>query len=93
MSLIDLYDIEVSSISRTIQDYTVENFIQTYSNQLTKLDFVRDHDKLLYIVNELVDWYKGNIDSILTSKFVMNKQEHVKSYELLCKFLDKLRAD
>ena len=96
MSLEDLYTLEIEGVVNTICDYTVENFIESYSNQLTQYRLSEDFEKIYVIVDRLISWYSKNIESIRISRFVVNKKEHEKSYQILIKMkylLDEYKAD
>mgnify|MGYP006883078174 CR=1 FL=1 len=96
MSLEDLYTLEIEGVVNTICDYTVENFIESYSNQLTQYRLSEDFEKIYVIVDRLISWYSRNIESIRISRFVVNKKEHEKSYQILIKMkylLDEYKAD
>ena len=45
------------------------------------------------IVKRLCDWYKGNIEGILNGEYILNKESHKKSYNLLLELSDSLRVD
>ena len=78
-----LYDLEIEGISNTIKDYSVENFITSYSRKLIGLKPNKDKYLIETIVDRLVMWYQENILTIMNSRFVQNKEEHQKSYRLL----------
>ena len=83
MSVEELYSIEIEGVSNTIKSYTVESYIHSYSNQLTLYQLPSDYKKISIIVSRLLEWYEENIEQILSSKFVMNKEEHLKSKDVL----------
>jgi hypothetical protein len=83
MNLPDFYHLEVEGISETIQSYTVEHYIKSYSKQLISLNIEKDQERLL-------EWYEENIELINRSRFVSNKEEHQKSYRLLIELQEKL---
>ena len=90
MSISDLFYLEVEGITETINSYTVENFIKAYSKQLVSLDPKKDLERIIVIVERLIAWYENNMSLILNSKFVLNKEEHHKSYSLLIELKGKL---
>lgn len=96
MSIEQVYTLEVEGISNTIHNYTVDNYIKSYSKQLKNLHLPEDHDLILTIVDRLLDWYDISFNNILKSKFVSNKQEHKKTKQLLTRLkqeLDIYQAD
>lgn len=90
MSVEDLYSMEIDAISKIINSYTVDLFIQSYCEQLKKYKLPEDYIKIKEIINRLVKWYENNIEQIRSSRFVMNKHEHEKSNELLIKLYNLL---
>ena len=90
MSISELFKLEVEGISETINSYTVRNFIKAYSKQLVKLDPEKDIEIMKIIVDRLIEWYQKNMSLIQNSKFVLNKEEHQKSYSLLIELKGKL---
>lgn len=83
VELQNLFSLEVEGISKTVNDYAVENFIRSYSKQLQTLELPKDEKRIAILVERLLEWYENNIDKIDSSRFVMNKEEHHKSMHLL----------
>ena len=90
MELREVFSLEVEGISRTINDYAVENFIVGYSNQLQSCEIPKDVEKVKVIVNRLINWYNDTMDDIVHSRFINNKDEHIKSLRLLKEFQKEL---
>jgi len=93
MNLPDFYYLEVEGISKTIRSYTVENYIKSYSKQLLDLSILHDRERITVIVNRLIKWYEEHLDVITESRFVLNKEEHIKSYHILIELQDKLTSN
>lgn len=93
MNLPDFYYLEVEGISETIRSYTVENYIKSYSKQLLDLNILHDRERIEVIVSRLVEWYEGNLELINSSRFVSNKEEHIKSYNVLVELQKKLNSN
>ena len=83
MSIIDILDLEGEAISKTICEYTTNNFIRSYATKLSKIKYPEEKEKLTYIIGELTNWYKKEIDNIKNDKYVHNRESHIKSYGLL----------
>ena len=90
VELKEVFSLEKEAISLTICDYTVDNFILSYSKQLKHLSLPEDYERIATIVKRLTEWYKLNINGINNSQFILNKEEHNKSMSLLIEFRDKL---
>lgn len=96
MSIEDIYDLEVEGISTTIASYTVDEFVKSYARQLNDLSIDKDTEKINYIITRLIEWYQMNLEKIQQSRFVMNKQNHMKANKLLIdmkNLLDNHKAD
>ena len=85
MNIEDIINIELDGITKTICDYTQGNFIISYTNKIKLLTYPDDKRVFHLIVSELIKWYKTNIKEIMDSNYIVNKDEHQKSYMLLKK--------
>jgi hypothetical protein len=74
---------QVKAISKTICDYTTDNFIRSYAEQLVTLQFPQDKEGIQFLVTKLVDWYDKELNRINESTYIYAKQSHQKSFELL----------
>ena len=90
MSINDKFKLEKEGITATVDDYTTEKYIASYSKQLRDLSLPEDFDLIKEIVTRLVDWYETNINDIRNSRFIENKEEHTKSMSLLQEFKREL---
>jgi len=83
MTLKELFDLEVEGITETINEYATSHFIISYSKQLQQLRLPEDREKIIVIVNRLISWYKDKIEDIRNSAFIVNKEQHDLSLNLL----------
>jgi len=90
MELREVFNLEVEGISKTIREYAVENFIVSYTTQLQNCQIPEDNEKVKVIIKRLVEWYEDKMEDIVHSRFVHNKEEHLKSFRLLIEFQKKL---
>ena len=77
------FHIEKFAMSRTIKDYTTDNFISSYADQLKKCKYPEDKTILLILLNKLSGWYKKEIEVIMKGEYIHSKESHRKTYELL----------
>lgn len=83
MNIETILRIELEGLCRTIRDYTSDNYIISYTNIMQNIEFPDEKETLSIIVDKLIDWYTENYSIILESKYINNKNEHSKSFELL----------
>ena len=93
MKIEEIMNVELEGITKTIHEYTTDNYIRSYSKQLEKILYPVEKEKLRLIVKRLCDWYKDNIDVILKREFILNKESHKKSYNLLLELSNSLMVD
>jgi len=91
MTVEDMFNLEVRGISTTIRSYSVEKYILSYSDQLQDLQLPRDYERITEITDRLLEWYNKNFTTITNSRFVMNKEEHIKTRKLLQELQNELR--
>jgi hypothetical protein len=91
MNIEEIIRIELEGISQTIIQYTNDNFIKSYAKQLLGVEFPKDKQLLEKLVNYLVDWYSNNIDVIVSSDYVVSKDAHFKSFEILKNLKEQLK--
>ena len=89
----EIVNIELEGITKTIHEYTTDNYIRSYSKQLERISYPAEKDKLRMIVKRLCEWYKENIDVILSGEYILNKESHKKSYNLLLILSESLMTD
>lgn len=83
MRIEEILNIELDGITKTICDYTHENFITSYTEKLKSLIYPKDKRWVQLIVAELIKWYEANMNEIMDNNYIVNKKEHQKSYILL----------
>ena len=82
--------IEVEGLSQTILQHTNSNYIKSYAKMLLNLDYASDLETIKLLIEKLLNWYEGEITKIEMSEFIMNKDNHLKSYELLKKWNNQI---
>ncbi len=75
--------LELEGISKTIYEYTTDNYIRSYTKQLERINYPTDKNKLVLLVDRLCEWYSKNINQIIDGEFTLNKEGHKKGYNLL----------
>lgn len=90
MKIEEIVTVEIEGITKTIYEYTTDNYIRSYTKQLERITYPDEKDKLKMIVTRLCNWYKENINTILNGEYILNKESHKKSYKLLSELSDSL---
>ncbi len=90
MDLKEIFLLEIEGISKTICDYTTDNFITSYARKLEGLHYPDDRDQIQLISYRLKDWYDIHLPELKSNKFIHNMEAHLKSYELINYILDKI---
>lgn len=83
MTIEELITLEFDGLSQTIIQYSNDNFIKSYAKKLLSIDYPKDKHLLVILVDYLVNWYTNKIDEIKSSNFIVSKEAHLKSYEIL----------
>ena len=90
MELTELFLIEIEGITKTICDYTTDNFITSYANKLKTLNYPENKDQILLLTKRLKDWYDIYIKEITSNKYIHNLEAHQKSFELINYIVKKI---
>jgi len=91
VSIAEIVQVEVEGLSQTICEYTSDNYISSYAKQLLLLKYPDDKKKMSLLVDRLIAWYVGEINTINKDPYIRSKEAHNKSYQLLLKMQDELR--
>lgn len=83
MKIEELIYLELEGLTKTIREYTRDNFIISYSTKLCELTFPKDKKKMNILSSKLLDWYKVNIDDIKCNQYLPNIDSHLKSIKIL----------
>lgn len=70
-------------ISESILEYATDNFTKNNAHKLIELNEDNHKGELLLVINELIEWYQTNIESIKKDRFILKKEDHLRSYSLL----------
>lgn len=88
----EIVNIELDGISRTIIEYSTDQFITSYAEKLCKVEFRNNPVFLKSLVDRIRIWYDNHIDDIKKSQYVQHKDLHQKSYEIILE-LSKLMEE
>lgn len=88
----EIVNIELDGISRTIMEYSTDQFITSYAEKLCKNEFKNNPVFLKSLVDRIKIWYDNNINDIQKSQYVQHKELHQKSYEIILE-LSKLMEE
>lgn len=83
MSIENIISLELEGLSKTIKEYSTDNYIISYANQLISVDYPKETVKFSLLVNKLLDWYSEEIEKIRNSEYTLSKDAHYKSFSLL----------
>lgn len=90
MELRELFLIEIDGITKTIKDYTTDNFVISYADKLQQLNYPKDNEQIGLICTRLKDWYDKNYKEITTNQFIHNLEAHMKSYDLIKQIVNNI---
>jgi hypothetical protein len=90
MSIDEIITFDLPAISKTIREYTTDNFIQSYASQLLEVRYPQEQQRLYILVTRLLAWYDGVYDRIKNDPYVHSRDAHFKSHELLKKLFEML---
>lgn len=93
MSLEQIIQVELIALSKTIREYTTDNYIQSYAEQISRINYPEDKEKFYILVMKLLHWYNSEIKVIKSDKYIYEKKSHIKSYELLLQLKQKLEKE
>lgn len=83
MELSDIFLIEIKGLTKTICNYTTDDYITSYAEQLLYLKYPEDLRQIKLIIERLDKWYQDNITLIRDNKYIHNLQAHEKSLEII----------
>lgn len=83
MKIEDILYLELDGLTKTIMEYTRDNYIISYSQKLCKLKFPEDKTRINTISGKLIEWYKDNIDDIKSNHYLPSVSAHMKSIGIL----------
>jgi len=90
MTIEEIITMEFEGLSQTIMQYSNDNFIKSYAKKLLSIEFPKDRNLLIRLVDYLTTWYSSKIEEIKSSDFVVAKASHYKSYEILLELKEQL---
>ncbi|MFK5883475.1 MAG: hypothetical protein QM489_03940 [Candidatus Izemoplasma sp.] len=90
MSVEEIVLLELDGLKKTICDYTTDNYINSYADQLTKLHYPEDKRKFNLLVERIYNWYEEIMPQIEADEYVHNKAAHIKSYKIICELVKRI---
>jgi len=93
MSLEQIIQVELLALSKTIREYTTDNYIRSYAEQIESINYPEDKEKFQILVRKLLEWYNTEIKVIKSDEYIYGKNSHFKSYELLLQLNRKLESE
>lgn len=90
MGIEQIMMVEIQGLSKTIKEYSNDNYIISYADQLLTIKYPDDKMKFSLLVNRIYDWYKEEIAKIKSSEYVLAKASHIKSYQIITELRELL---
>jgi hypothetical protein len=75
--------VEFQALSKTVQEYSTNNYIRSYASQLSTIIYPQELIRLRILTDKLLVWYEEVIDDINSNEYLRSKESHIKSFELL----------
>jgi hypothetical protein len=91
MTIQEIVTIELPAVVQTINEYTMEHYVRHYTNLLMSYRSHEQKQDMLPIINRLIEWYGDNMSEIEHNKYIYNKHEHKKSFELLIELQELIK--
>ncbi len=89
-----LFEIEKNGIIATIEEYSTENFVNSYCNMLKGLEYQKDEEMIKTLITKLLAWYdEGSIDEALQCDYEPSRRKHIYTYRLLRTFVKEMNID
>lgn len=89
MSFLDL-KIEIEGIVGTIAQYSLNPYLTGYTASLKRATEEKDVEMAKASIIKLLEWYEENMDSIMKNQYISNKQDHIKTRDILTKALEAI---
>lgn len=84
----EIIQFDLPAIAKTIKEYSTDNFIQSYADQLLQIRYPSETQRMYVLVGRLLAWYDEVIDAIRKDPYVHAKEAHAKSHRLLKKLFE-----
>ena len=89
-----LFEIEKNGIIATIEEYSTENFVNSYCNMLKGLEYQKDEEMIKTLITKLLAWYdEGSIDEALQCDYEPSRRRHIYTYKVLSALVKELNHD
>jgi len=83
MNLKEFISYEVNGVADTINEYSRDHYIRNYTAIMVDSAKKKDYELLRGAVVRLIKWYKTIIEKIRNDSHIYNKEQHLKSYNIL----------
>lgn len=93
MNIEQIMMVEIEGLSQTIKQYSNDNYIISYANQLSSIKYPDDSVKFSLLVNRLYEWYVKEIDKIKKSEYILAKDSHFKSFKIISELKSILESE
>lgn len=79
----EIMELEKEGISKTIIQYTRDNFVKSYAEQFVKCEYPKDKKLIKLLADRLVIWYRATYSEIKNGQYVLDKERHQYTYRLV----------
>ena len=93
MRIENIVQVELPALSRTIREYTTDNYISSYAEQISSIIYPQEREKLAILISKLLEWYQNEIDVIKKGEYIHSKSSHEKSFLLLKEMKELLEKE
>ncbi len=87
------FEIEFEGIYSTIKNYTNDHYILGYINSLRTSLKEEDTSKTVLLLNRLIHWYNEIMTDLEEDKYVYNKEQHTKTFNILIDYSQSIKAN
>ena len=82
---------EFEGIKLTIKEYTDDGYICNYLDKLNNAIKTSDQELMIYCLENIDEWYKNNIDNILSNYYVSNPESHTRAKDLIHELCEEIK--
>ena len=74
MNIEEILSLERKGLIDTINDYTREHYIRSYTDIFSTLEYPKDKTLITKVVHRLLEWYEDNIYDKRENKHIYNRK-------------------
>jgi|GEM_PF-6184211 len=86
-------EVEIPAITLSIKKELAYPYIVSYAKQLEDCTFPNEIDKMIYLVQRILDWYLKHMDTIMSENLLFDYKVHKENQINLKKLLKILESE